>query len=187
MSMPHDRDEWLMAQVVAGRQEHLATLVRRYASPLLTFIQRMIGDRHRSEDLFQEVFLSVWKNRRQYSFPRPFRSWLFAIAVNACRAAHRAHAGPAPMSTEDGDCSWAPLAADPAPGDVMTATETATLVTTAVQTLSPHQRAVVALRVWGELPYEEIAEILGTSEATARSNMHHGLAGIREYLEPRLR
>src|SRR5438270_11994312 len=80
-----DTDEWLMAQVAAGRRDHLEPLVRRYASPLLTFIRRMVGDPHRSEELFQEVFLAVWSKRQQYQFPRSFKNWLYTIALNRCR------------------------------------------------------------------------------------------------------
>ena len=47
MSQPDQSDEWLMGQVSLGNRDHLAELVRRYAGPLLTFIERMIGDRHR--------------------------------------------------------------------------------------------------------------------------------------------
>jgi hypothetical protein len=52
---------WLMAQVAVGKRDHLEPLIRRYASPLLTFIQRMVGDPHKSEDIFQEVFLAVFR------------------------------------------------------------------------------------------------------------------------------
>jgi len=41
--------------------------------------------------------------------------------------------------------------------------------------------------VWGGLSYGEIAQVLGRSAEAARSHMHHGLAAMREYLEPRLR
>ena len=74
MDPRQERDEWLMAQVALGKRDHLEPLVRRYASALLTFIRRMVGDAHRSEELSQEVFLAIWKKRRQYEFPRPFRS-----------------------------------------------------------------------------------------------------------------
>src|SRR5712675_822228 len=84
-----ETDEQLMAQVAENCRDPLAILLRRYASPLLTFIQRMIGDRHQSEELFQEVFLAVWTQRRQYQFPRPFRAWLYGIAINKCRASFR--------------------------------------------------------------------------------------------------
>ena len=78
MSQPNQSDEWLMGQVASGKQDNLAALVRRYASPLLTYVQRMVGDRHRSEELVQEVFLRVWLKRKTYRFPRTFRAWLFA-------------------------------------------------------------------------------------------------------------
>ena len=181
MAGKSERDEWHMAQVAAGDRAHLEPLVRRYASPLLTFIRRMVGDAHRSEELFQEVFLAVWSKRKQYEFPRPFKSWLYAIALNKCRADFRTHHGPfAGLDDEP------PLAPDPSPADTVIATETATLVAAAVAQLPPQQRAVVVLRVWDSLSYAEIAEAVGRTEATVRSHMHHGLAALRKYLEPRL-
>src|SRR4051794_36550976 len=90
MPAKHDQDEWLMAQVAHGKRDLLEPLIRRHAGRLLTFIRRMIGDRHRGEELFQEVFLAVWAKRRQYQFPRPFKAWLYGIALNKCRADFRA-------------------------------------------------------------------------------------------------
>src|SRR5262249_57506878 len=98
MMPKQERDEWLMAQVALGKRDYLEPLIRRYASPLLTFIQQMVHDRHRSEELFQEVFLAVWVKRRQYQFPRTFKSWLYAIAVNKCPAPFRAPSLPASLS-----------------------------------------------------------------------------------------
>lgn len=176
-------DEMLMASVAAGQRDRLAPLVRRYASPLLTFIQRMLGDRHKSEELFQEVFFLVWNKRQQYEYPRRFRPWLFAIAANKCHEACRLRTLPAVSFDE----ATAPAAAVQAtPEDRAIATETAGLVTSAVMQLPPLQRAVVVLRVWQNLSYREIAQIVGRTEPTVRSHMHHGLAGLRKYLEPRL-
>src|SRR5437764_14412284 len=83
------RDEDLMAEVAGGQADLLEWLVRRHATGLLTFLTRMVGDRHRAEEHFQEVFLAVWLKRRQYQYPRPFRAWLYAIALNRCRAVFR--------------------------------------------------------------------------------------------------
>lgn len=66
MNHQGEPDERLMQQVALGQRDPLEVLLRRYASPLLTFIQRMIGDRHRAEELFQEVFLAVWIRRGAY-------------------------------------------------------------------------------------------------------------------------
>jgi RNA polymerase sigma-70 factor, ECF subfamily len=185
MHQAHEGDEWLMAQVANGKREHLEPLIRRYANPLLTFIRRMVGDQHRSEELFQDVFLTVWVKRRQYQLPRPFKSWLFAIAVNKCRASFRGQALPAFLAMAD-DLPTPPATHEPSPVEKMVATETAALVANAVELLPPQQRAVVVLRVWDGLSYAEIAQVVGRSEGTVRSNMHHGLAAMRKYLEPRL-
>jgi RNA polymerase sigma-70 factor (ECF subfamily) len=182
MNLADDRDEWVMVQAARGRPQLLEILVRRHASALLTFIHRMVGDRHRSEELFQDVFLSVWINRARYEFPRPFKPWLYTIALNKCRASFRRRSPPQPLG--DGDPE--PPAPDASPLETAVAGETAALVSRAVTELPPQQRAVVVLRIWHDLSYAEIAEVVGCTEATARSHMYHGLAALRQRLEPRL-
>lgn len=184
METSHDADEWLMAQVALGHRQHLAHLMRRYASPLLTFIQRMVGDPHRSEELFQEVFLRVWTKRSKYRFPRSFRSWLFAIAANHCRTEYRRRRfSVVSLNTPD---SQEPEASGVSPMESAISTETSQLVAEAVRQLPARQRAVVVMRVWNGMSYAEIADVLTCGEATVRSHMHHGLATIRRFLEPRL-
>ncbi len=178
-------DEQLMAQVAQDRREALGTLLRRYASPLLTFIQRMTGDRHRSEELFQEVFLAVWTDRKRYQFPRPFRSWLFGIAVNKCRNEFRRHRSF--VLTLDAETPLPATAGGGGPDEAAVATETAAIVQTAVARLPDQQRQVVVLRLWNGLSYFEIANIMERAESTVRSDMFHALASLRKFLEPRLR
>ncbi len=185
MNQKHTADEWLMAQVAEGKRDCLEPLVRRYASPLLTFIRRMVGDDHRGEELFQEVFLAVWAKRRQYQAPRPFKPWLYAIAVNKCREWFRGPSVPVTGPLDEA-APTAPAAPGPSPVDTAIATETAALVAAAVTRLPAQQRAVVVLRIWDGLSYAEIAQVVGRTEATVRSHMPHGLAAIRKYLEPRL-
>jgi RNA polymerase sigma-70 factor (ECF subfamily) len=180
-----EADEHLMAQVALDRREPLGTLIRRYACPLLTFIERMIGNRHRSEELFQEVFLAVWIQRRSYDFPRPFRAWLLGIALNKCRNEFRRHGPPAVSLDEQTAVSAARVAT--APDVAAIATETAAIIQTAVGRLPEQQRLVVVLRVWNGLSYVEIANIMERTESTIRSDMFHALASLRKYLEPRMR
>ncbi len=185
MSNDRAKDEDLMMRVAAGNREAMGPLVRRYASPLLTFIRRMTGDWHRAEELFQEAFLAVWQHRRRYEYPRPFRPWLFGIAVNKCRAEFRKRPGVAELLQDWLDVPTA--ACDPTPVEAAIAVETATLVAQAVATLPPKQRTVLVLRVWNGMEYAEIAEALERTESTIRSQMFHALAAMRRYLEPRMR
>jgi RNA polymerase sigma-70 factor (ECF subfamily) len=168
--------------VAAGSRPSLETLIRRWATPLLTFICHIVRDRHRGEELFQEVFLAVWVKRRQYQFPRPFKPWLYAIALNKCRAEFRKR------STDDCplDLDTTAASSEPSPADTLLATETATLVAAAVRRLPAQQQTVVILRIWQGLSYAEIAETLGCTDGTVRAHMHHALAALRLRLEPQL-
>ena len=174
-----------MGQVARGKREQLDILVRRYASPLLTFITRMTGDNHLAEEVFQEVFLIVWKKRRQYNENLAFKPWLYRIAVNKCREKYRVKKIPISHSCPD-EKSPVFVSNDPLPNEIAVAAETSIMVNEAVATLPEKQRAVLVLRVWSKMPYSDIAEILGRSEGTVRSNMHHALAALRVYLEPRM-
>jgi RNA polymerase sigma-70 factor (ECF subfamily) len=183
MDVASQPDEWLMSQVRSGCRESLELLLRRYATPLFTFLLRMTGDRHHSEELFQEVFLTIWQHRRQYQEPRPFKPWLYAIAVNKCRAAFRGRSVTTLGSPEDNGAR-VPEAAEPTPEEKAMAAETTAVLTAAVARLPPQQRAVVVLRVWGDLSYAEIAAAVGKTEVTVRSHMHHALATLRKTLDP---
>lgn len=176
-------DESLMERVVDGKRASLDILVRRHANPLLTFIVRMIGDSHRSEELFQEVFLTVWVKRRQYNRFYRFKPWLYQIALNKCRASFRRQPLPVRHPYEDEALA---IASDCPPSEAALAVETQHLIAGAVATLPEKLRAVLVLRIWSKLPYSEISMILNRNENTVRSNMHHALDKLRAYLEPRM-
>lgn len=185
MELAHECDEVLMQRVACGERAPLSMLLRRYANSLLTFIRRMSGDHHRSEELFQDVFVAVWSGRKSYQYPRSFRSWLFGIAVNKCHADRRCRRGLLQFLDEQAVAS--PVSHEPAPLEGAIATETAALVEQAVMQLPPVQRAVVVLRIWNDFSYAAIASMLDRTESTVRSNMFHGLKSMRRYLEPRMR
>lgn len=185
MELAHETDESLMQRVAAGQREPLSILLRRYANSLLTFIRRMSGDHHRSEELFQDVFVAVWKSAHKYKYPRPFRSWLFGIAVKKCQADFRSRAH-VPAWIEERE-QLAVVGREQPPDEGAIAIETATLVEQAVMELPAQRRTVVVMRIWNAFTYAEIASVLECEESTARSHMFHGLASLRKYLEPRMR
>jgi RNA polymerase sigma-70 factor, ECF subfamily len=145
----------------------------------------MVHDRQRSEDLFQDVFLTVWRKRAQYHFPRPFKPWLYAIAVNRVRQVGRRR-DRIESFPENGATLIEPPVAGASPFASAIATETSALVQEAVALLSPKRQLVVTMRIWSDFSYAEIADALGVSEGTVRSNMRDALIAIRRYLEPRM-
>jgi RNA polymerase sigma-70 factor (ECF subfamily) len=165
-------------EVQGGSQAALESLLRRHASPLLNFLRRLAGDAHLAEELVQETFLAVWEHRRSFDPTRAFKPWLYAIAVNQFRATLRRE-----PRHDPGDAESLALSREPDPADVLVDEETVRRLDQALHRLPSKQRAVVCLRAWEGMSFAQIGEAIGCSEGTARSHMHHALAGLRQVLE----
>ena len=167
-----ERDEWLMARVAHGERDCLEPLVRRHATRLLTFIERMAGDCHRAEELFQEVFLAVWVKRRQYQFPRPFKPWLYAIARNI-RVDHYRQV----QRTENRHQS---LEESP---DIPQKAETGSAGTPDLEallaTLPESQREVLAMLKVAGMSLEEAARATATSVGSVKQKAHRAYENLR--------
>src|SRR6204780_5324959 len=75
-------DVQLMLDVKAGDEASFNLLLQKYRTPLVNFLYRMVRNTATAEDLAQEVFLRVYRARKQYSPSAKFTTWLFRIATN---------------------------------------------------------------------------------------------------------
>ena len=75
-------DVQLMLDVKAGDDASFDFLLQKYRSPLVNFLNRMVRDTATAEDLAQEVFLRVYRARKQYTPSAKFTTWLYRIATN---------------------------------------------------------------------------------------------------------
>src|ERR1700729_389288 len=75
-------DVQLMLDVKAGDDASFELLLQKYRTPLVNFLFRMVRDSATAEDLAQEVFLRVYRARKEYSPSAKFTTWLFRIATN---------------------------------------------------------------------------------------------------------
>src|SRR3979490_950006 len=75
-------DVQLMLDVKAGDEQSFELLLRKYRTPLVNFLYRMVHDSGAAEDLAQEVFLRVYRARKEYAPSAKFTTWMFRIATN---------------------------------------------------------------------------------------------------------
>src|SRR5690606_1559623 len=85
---PEISDEALIAACATGDGAALSLPFERYARPVRRFLARVAGPEE-ADDLLQSTFLAAWSRVRAYRGDAPVRSWLFAIAANQARRAHR--------------------------------------------------------------------------------------------------
>lgn len=175
--MPTDED--LARGVQRGDADDLRWLVERHHALLVGFLYRMTaGDRPLAEDLTQETFLRMLRSIHQYQHPRPFKPWLYAIAVNLVRDYY----GQAEMRHTESipEQILLPQTGSLAPERLLVQEDERVQVQTAVSHLPPLQRAVVLLRYREGLSLADIAAALDIPVGTVKSRLSLALRMLRE-------
>jgi RNA polymerase sigma-70 factor, ECF subfamily len=150
---------------------------------------RQFGDRQEAEDLAQDVFLRLFRNRKRYQPQAKFATWLFHIARNVARNAMRTRRRrpAAPMALfESGDDSATNqrlIAEAELPSRSLERAETARLVRRAVAALKGRQRTAVELQCQDH-SYSEIAAKLDMTAKAAKSLLYRARNELRESLTP---
>ena len=175
-------DALLMNELAMGREAALGELMRRWEGPLRCFIERMCGSPNWTDEVWQDIWTRVYLYRRKYDTRRPFRPFLFTVALNACRSARGRWKGY--WSGKVGGDSLDQWPADgPDPADALASAEEAGQLHEAIHRLPEMQRAVVLLYLLCDSDYGRIAQVLGRSPGTIRSQMHNALRNLRSRLE----
>ncbi|MDE3168831.1 MAG: sigma-70 family RNA polymerase sigma factor [Acidobacteriota bacterium] len=184
-------DVQLMMDVKAGDDESFDLLLRKYRSPLVNFLGRMVHDRATAEDLAQEVFLRVYRARKQYTPSAKFTTWLFRIATNLALNSVRDHRHQrmevsidAPKNDEDESLPRELPARGMRIDERMIERDRTEFIRRAVLALPEKQRAAVVLHKYEDLEYAEIANVLECSESALKSLLFRAYESLRVQLAP---
>src|SRR5271169_1423007 len=185
-------DVQLMLDVKAGDEQSFELLLRKYRTPLVNFLYRMVRDTAVAEDLAQEVFLRVYRARQEYAPSAKFTTWMFRIATNLALNSvrdnrHRQMEISMDQTVETGeDEQRAMEVADKAPNveQQLVARSRAEMILKAIHALPEKQRAAVLLHKYQELDYDEIARVLECSESALKSLLFRAYETLRVELAP---
>jgi RNA polymerase sigma-70 factor, ECF subfamily len=183
-------DVQLMLDVKAGDEASFGLLLRRYRTPLVNFLNRMVRDSATAEDLAQEVFLRVYRARKQYSPTAKFTTWLFRIATNLALNSIRDNRHKQMEDSLDEPAEAGDAAPRELPSREMRIDEhilerdRCDFIRRAVESLPEKQRAAVLLHKYEEMDYSEIARILDCSESALKSLLFRAYETLRVQLAP---
>jgi RNA polymerase sigma-70 factor (ECF subfamily) len=179
--MQMQSDEQLAEAIQRGDQSALQLLVERYYDPILRYLYRTCGGvQLLAEDLTQETFVKMMRGISRFDPDRRFRPWLYAIATHSAvnylsRAEQR--------RVVDHDDEWELAADQPEADSLLEAQEREKAVRAALAALPDHQRIVVVLYYYEEMPQADIAEMLAIPVGTVKSRLSLGLKRLREWIE----
>ena len=171
-------DRTLVDLCLAGRRAAFDVVVERHRRQVYQLCFRYIGNHEDAADLAQDAFIRAFKGLKGFKGESSLSTWLYRIAVNVClnRLALKAPKGQPLEPAELVD-----LRAE-RPDAALLRDERAAEVRAAIRQLPPKQRATLILRIYHELPHEEIAGILGSSVGAAKANLFHALANLKKLL-----
>jgi RNA polymerase sigma-70 factor (ECF subfamily) len=177
-----NEDARLMEAVRAGDRDAFRRLVDSHHHRVLATVARMLGPGDSdAEDVAQQVFVRVWQSANRWQPKAKFTTWLFRITrnlvLNELRRRRRHYTEP--LETELGDHA-AEMRDHHTPGPDSQALEAA--IDRAIAALPEAQRTAVILRRYEDLPYEDIAEVMGLSVSAVKSLLFRARTQLRDEL-----
>jgi RNA polymerase sigma-70 factor (ECF subfamily) len=171
-------DDDLVRAAAAGDRAAFDVLVVRHQRQVYQLCYRFVGNREDAADLAQDAFVRAYRALAAFKGDARFTTWLHRITVNVClnRLALRR-----PVQAPLADVERADGRGEPQDAAVLR-NERAERVRAAIARLPERQRATLILRIYHDLPHEEIARILGSSTGASKANFFHALGKLRKLL-----
>jgi RNA polymerase sigma-70 factor (ECF subfamily) len=184
-------NEDLMGRVKLGNKHAYEVLIRRHQQSVLNFIFRFMGNRTDAEDLTQEVFLRIWKAAGTYKSEAKFTTWLYRIATNLCINKQRAirirrlfaksHSQEQRRGSKD-SFIIGEGAEHLTPEDHLIDSEQSVQLLNALNELPTSQRLTIVLKIYDEMSYQEIAQIMDRTVAAVDSLLIRAKKNLRKKL-----
>ncbi|MDR0891274.1 MAG: RNA polymerase sigma factor [Mediterranea sp.] len=175
-------EEQIRNACAANIERGFKMLMDAFQEPIYNYIRRVVVSHEDAEDVFQEVFVRVFRHIEQFRSESSLSTWIYRIATNESlrwlnRRAKEESASSLPEETQQellGKLQSSEYV-DYEDGLAVKFQE-------AILTLPEKQRLVFNLRYYDELEYEEIARILGAKVETLKVNYHYAKEKIKEQL-----
>jgi RNA polymerase sigma-70 factor (ECF subfamily) len=180
-----------MGRVAKQHADAFEILIDRHFNSVTTFCYTFCRNRTQAQDLTQEIFLRVYRNAASYKPVAKFTTWLYRVAANLCiNEAKKAKLRK--MVSLDGPVGNDPDASrivekmatgDPGPLTTAERREAGQLIEQAIAALPEDQRTTLILVERQNLPYKDIADILGVTVSAVKMRVKRARENLREALK----
>jgi RNA polymerase sigma-70 factor, ECF subfamily len=168
----------------AGDHQAFDALYRAYHPSLCAFANSIVRDRTAGEDIVQDVFVTIWGNRKTLATPTTPRAYLYAAVRNrALNHVRNRSVGDAWQESERQDAET-PRSTQPSADDDLDARELHEQLEAALNRLSPRSKIAATLRWYEQMTYAEIAEAMGISEKSVENQLSRAIKALRVILDP---
>lgn len=172
-------DEEIVKLLETDIERAFNALMSVYQAPIYWHIRRLVVTHDDAQDIAQNTFIRVFRFFRDFRGKSTIRSWIYSIATREALNYLTRQKAPPSVPIEGNE-------------SVVNAVESAPYfdnsdalvvkLQRAIHTLPPKQQMVFNMRYYDELPYNEIAAVVGSTVSSAKANYHHAKERIMEYM-----
>ena len=185
-------DTDLIIQAQKGDQSAFEELVYRYDRNVLSITLKYANNEDDAKDLYQEVFIRVYRGIKNFKFQSEFSTWLFRITTNVCltyKARSKEHLKVSINNDFDDEeneiGTTKELVYDGStPEEISSGADLGEIVNAAVESLSPKQKMTFVLKHYEGYKIREIAEMLNCKEGTVKKYLFDATKNLRKKLSP---
>lgn len=177
---PLDDNEILRLFRQPGTKEGAFTiLLKKYQEKLYWHVRRMVVSHEDTHDLLQNIFIKVWNALDKFREDSQLYTWLYRIATNECLSFIEQQKKKSTLSLSDDEAGYSERVRAEEHFD---SSKLEWKLELAIQQLPEKQRVVFMLRYYEEMPYQQMSEVLGTSEGALKASYHHAAKKIEDFL-----
>lgn len=179
--MTEQGDEQLLDQFRNERTKEagFTAIIKKYQEKLYWHVRRMVVDHDDANDVLQNVFIKVWNGLSNFREDARLYTWLYRIATNESLSFIEQRKKKSAVSFSDVEEGLSnSIRAD----KHFDSAKLEWKLQLAIQQLPEKQRVVFNLRYYDEMPYQEISQILETSEGALKASYHHAVKKIEDFI-----
>ena len=178
----NDSDKDLLERVKANDTGAFSILVDRYKVKLFNLIYRMLQNREETEDILQETFLRVFKEKERFNPTYSFSTWIYTIALNLCRNELKRK-----KKFRFFDLDLIKDDRKYAVEKTFGSGSLSAVLEKAIASLPEKYRTVLLLREVNQLSYEEMSENMGVPLGTVKSRVNRARFMLQGQLSPKIK
>lgn len=172
-------DLQLVDEVRNGQRSSFSELVKRHQKGLLRLSMRFVKDLDIAQDVVQESFIKTFEKLNSFEGRSSFKSWLYQITVNTARNKLRED------RYDFSDVDDVQLGVDAQAESALVHRAVGEILNAEVEKLPFKQKTALVLRVYEDMSFSEIAEVMECPYDTAKANYRHALLKLKEVFEDR--
>jgi RNA polymerase sigma-70 factor (ECF subfamily) len=170
-----DDDATLVRRCREGDRAAFERLVVRYQKPVYNAALRLLRDAEEAKDVAQTTFLKVFEHLGDYDPRFKFYSWIYRIAINESLNAIASRRFRGESDSEEADGA-------PGPDRQLEGEQMSRAIEEALTHIKPELRAVIVLRHFMHLSYQDMGDILHLPEKTVKSRLYSARQLLRDHL-----